>query len=122
MRWIEALTACDAATATATACFREGDFPAAGGELLEIALVECVAQTIAAAQASRERTRHGSAGPGSGMLVAVSNFEIHSPPPLGKSLHIETREIKRLGAMLLISGTVFCDDTILASGELSVYA
>src|SRR5665213_2952231 len=122
MRFINELTACDEQTATATACFGENDFAVAGGKVLESALVECVAQTVAAALGRRAQSgqgRPGGAG-ANGMLVAVSNFKIQSRPPAGKELHIEIRETRRLGPMLMVSGTISCDGQIVASGELSL--
>jgi predicted hotdog family 3-hydroxylacyl-ACP dehydratase len=122
MRWIEALTGCTETTAVATATFRAGDFAVADGAPLETALVECVAQTVAAALGQRAQTSGQPAKPGNGMLVAVSNFKIHARPPLAKTLRIEVRELKRLGLMLMISGTISCDAQIIATGELTLYA
>ena len=56
------------------------------------------------------------------MLAAVSNFKIHARAPLDQLLTIEVREVKRLGPMLLIAGTIWCADQLIASGELSLYA
>jgi predicted hotdog family 3-hydroxylacyl-ACP dehydratase len=122
MRWITALTACTATTATATACFSENDFPVMDGTVIETALVECIAQTLAAAlgQQGKEKGQAGAAG--NGMLVGVSNFKIQSRPPFGKILIIEVRERRRLGPMRLISGSISSDGQIIASGDLSVYA
>jgi predicted hotdog family 3-hydroxylacyl-ACP dehydratase len=123
MQWINALTDCTETTARATACFGENDFAVADGKVLEIALVECVAQTVAAALGQRAQSGAGKSGAAAnGMLVAVSNFKIHARPPVGKVLQIEIRETKRLGMMLLVAGTVSCDGQIVAAGELSLYA
>lgn len=123
MQWIQALTSCNDTTATATACFGEGDFAVADGKVLETALVECAAQTVAAALGRRAQSGAGKPGPAAnGMLVAVSNFKILSRPSAGQALHIEVRETKRLGPMLLVSGTISCDGQVVASGELSLYA
>ena len=128
MQWITALTDCTATTATATACFQTVDFAVADGTVIETALVECIAQTVAAALGQRAQSRDGksdAAGAGTtanGMLVAVSNFKIQSRPPVGKTLHIEIREQKRLGPMQLIAGTISCEGQLVASGELSLYA
>jgi hypothetical protein len=56
------------------------------------------------------------------MLAAVSNFQVHAPAPLGKALRIEVREVKRLGPMLMVSGTVSCEGQRIATGELTLYA
>ena len=124
MRFIDALTDCTETTAVATACFSAGSFAVANDFVLEAALVECVAQTVAAALGQRAKI-HGQSDSGiaaRGMLVAVSNFKIQSRPPLGKQLRIEIRELKRLGLMLRISGGISCDGQPIASGELTLYA
>lgn len=122
MRWIDALTECTPTTARATACFSADHFAVADGKVLETALVECVAQTIAATQGHRARLPGGSGRPTVGMLAAVANFKIHMPPPLGRTLDIEIQEIKKFGPMILVSGTIVCEGQIVAAGELTVYA
>ena len=123
MRFINALPDCTDTTATATACFGENDFAVAGGKVLESALVECIAQTAAASRRSRAQSGGPKpAAPVIGMLVAVSGFKIHSRPPAGKTLRIEIAERRQLGPMRMISGTIFCDDQIVAAGDLSLYA
>jgi predicted hotdog family 3-hydroxylacyl-ACP dehydratase len=124
MRFINALTRCDATTAAATACFEQNDFAVADGKVLESALVECIAQTVAAALGHRAQSG-GGGKPGAvpnGMLVAASNFKIVSRPSAGKTLTIEIRETKRLGPMLMIAGSISYDGQVVASGELSLYA
>ena len=124
MRFIDALVECTDTTAAATVCFRADSFAVANGFVLETALVECVAQTVAAALGQRALT-HGKsdfAVAATGMLVAVSNFKIQSRPPAGKTLRIEVRELKRLGLMLRVAGEISCDGQPIAAGELTLYA
>lgn len=122
MRWIGALTECTDTTAVATVIFPADHFAMANGAPLETALVECVAQTVAAALGQRAQASGQAAKPGNGMLVAVSNFKIHTRPPPGKTLRIEVRELKRLGLMLMISGEISDDGRLIATGELTLYA
>ena len=122
MRFVEALTDCTDTTARATAIFTADHFAVADGAVLETALVECVAQTVAAALGHRARSSEKTGAANNGMLAAVSNFKILSRPPLDKPLTIEVRELKRLGPMLLIAGTITCDGQTIATGELSLYA
>jgi predicted hotdog family 3-hydroxylacyl-ACP dehydratase len=124
MRFINVLTDCTETTAVATACFSADSFAVANGFVLEAALVECVAQTVAAAIGHRAKI-HGQSDSGiaaKGMLVAVSNFKIQSRPPAEKQLRIEIRELKRLGLMLRVSGEISSDGKSIASGELTLYA
>src|ERR1700744_70082 len=89
MQWINALIACTATTATATACFSDTDFAVADGQVLETALVECVAQTVAAALAQRAlAASQPSAVTANGMLVGVTNFKMASPARSGENLRI----------------------------------
>lgn len=122
MLWIEHLTKCTATEAAAVANFKEGDFAVANGAVLETALAECVAQTVAAAQGERAR-RSGKKGTSvGGMLAAITDFRIQARAPAGKPLQIEVRELKRFGPMLLVSGEIRCDGRLIASGQLSLYA
>jgi predicted hotdog family 3-hydroxylacyl-ACP dehydratase len=124
MRFIDALTECTETTAVAMACFRENSFAVANGFVLESALVECVAQTVAAAlgQRAKDSGQSDSGIAAKGMLVSVSNFKIQTRPPAGKTLRIEIRELKRLGLMLRIFGGIFCEGQSIATGELTLYA
>ncbi len=122
MRWIDALIACTDKTATCTARFSNGHFAVNNGAIRETALVECVAQTVAAALGFRLRTASNAQAPNNGMLVAVSNFRIVNRPPLDQTLMIEVRELKRLGPMLMIAGMITCEGRLIAQGELSLYA
>jgi|SRR6266576_1787591 len=122
MRFIDALTDCTDTTARATANFGAGHFAVADGAVLEPALVECVAQTVAAALGQRAKDRGQSGGAAHGMLIAVTNFQIQARPAAAKELYIEICELKRLGPMLMISSRILCEGQPVASGELTVYA
>lgn len=122
MRWIDALTGCADTTAQATAHFSSDHFAAAQGEVLETALVECIAQTVAAAQGYGAKARGQSGNAPGGMLAAVSNFQICCRPPVDKPLTIAVSEKKRFGPMLLVSGEISCEGKRIASGELTLYA
>lgn len=122
MLWINDLSRCTDTEATATTTFKEADFAVANGTVLETALVECMAQTVAAAHGERAR-RSGKGGANvGGMLAAVTNFQFRGRALIGKPLQIEVRELKRFGPMLLVSGEVKCDGQLIASGQLSLYA
>jgi predicted hotdog family 3-hydroxylacyl-ACP dehydratase len=121
MRWIDALIDCTPTTAVATAIFGAEHFAVANGAVLETALVECVAQTAAAALGWRGQVG-GKTGAASGMLVAITNFRVESHPASGKALRIEISERKRIDPMLLISGIISCEGKMVASGDLMLYA
>lgn len=122
MRWVDALVDCSEAAAVATVRIGEEHFALCHGVMLETALVECVAQTVAAAFGMR-MSSGGTAAPAiQGMLVAASNFKIAIVPQVGWTLTVETRELKRFGSMLLVASTVTCDGRLVATGELTLYA
>jgi 3-hydroxyacyl-[acyl-carrier-protein] dehydratase len=124
MRFIDTLVECTETTAVAKVCFGADSFAVANELVLETALVECVAQTVAAAlgQRAKDSGQSDSGIAAKGMLVSVSNFKIQTRPPAGKTLRIEIRELKRLGLMLRVSGEISYDGQSIASGELTLYA
>jgi predicted hotdog family 3-hydroxylacyl-ACP dehydratase len=85
MRWVEELLDCTDTTATATTRFTATHFAVADGAVIETALVECMAQTVAAALGQRLRANGTPGAANNGMLAAVSNFKILTPPPLGSN-------------------------------------
>ena len=121
MRFIDALIECTDTTACATACFHADDFAVADGAVLETALVECVAQTVAAAMGRRAANRGQREKGANGMLVGVSDFQIQSRPLPGTKLRIEIRELKRFDSMLMISGHISCEGQPVASGVLTLH-
>lgn len=122
MRWVEELLDCTDTTATATVRFTKTHFAVAAGSVIEAALIECLAQTVAAALGQRMQAGGKSAAANHGMLAAVSNFKIHTPPPLDQTLQVETTEVKRLGPMLMIAGKITHGEALIATGDLSLYA
>ena len=122
MRWVEELLDYTDTTATATTRFTAEHFAVADGAVIETALVECMAQTVAAARGQRMHARGTPGAANNGMLAAVSNFKILTSPPLDQTLTIEVREIKRLGPMLMIAGKISCGPELIATGDLSLYA
>ena len=122
MRWVDALVDCTETTAIATARIDANHFAVENGALLETALIECVAQTVAAALGQRMSASGQNASSNMGMLIGVSNFRIETRPKAGQMLTIETREVKRLGPMLLVAATITCEGELVATGELSFYA
>src|SRR5688500_1163712 len=97
MQWIDALTGCTDTTANAIVRFTAGHFAVTDGAVAETALIECVAQTVAAALGYRSQNSGQISRANHGMLGAVSNFRIHSPLPMEEPVLIEVRELKRFG-------------------------
>lgn len=121
MRFIDALSECTDTTACATVCFHADSFAVADGAVIETALVECVAQTVAAAMGRRGANGGQSEKSANGMLVGIGDFQIHSRALPETQLRIEIRELKRFESMLMISGNISCEGQSVASGVLTLY-
>ncbi len=124
MLWIRELTRCAETEAAGTAVFDDTSMAVADGVVIEAALVECVAQTVAAAQGRRARTsgQPPREGQPPGMLVSVKDFVVRDVARPGETLLIETRETRRFGPMMQIVGTVSCAGRVIAEMELTLYA
>ena len=122
MCWINTLIDCTDNTARAETFFPPDHFAVTNGTVQSTALIECVAQTAAAALGQRARARGDRAQPAAGMLAAISSFRIERRAAAGKALQIDVRDLKRFGPMLLVAGKVLCEGQEIASGELTLYA
>lgn len=122
MLWVDRFLECIEDGAVASARIDIDHFAVRDGYLLETALVELAAQTVALALGHRRSGNDDGEASNQGMLIGVSNFKIIAPTPVGATLDIETREVKRLGPMLLVAATITSAGQPIASGELSLYA
>jgi 3-hydroxyacyl-[acyl-carrier-protein] dehydratase len=96
-----------------------GHFPAKP-ILPGVLLIEAVAQTAAVMMGSAAPQGPGSSGGQLALLAAVNRFKFLKPVTPGQELRIETRKLTDAGPMAYISGTVWVNGEIVASGELSV--
>jgi predicted hotdog family 3-hydroxylacyl-ACP dehydratase len=119
MVMIDELTHCDQTSATAVKTFSKHDYGAAEEGVLEPALIECLAQTMAAAYGLIARS--AGEAPAIGMLVGVSNFRFHRRAAIGKILELSTSLLKRLGPLSLIKGSIRQDGVLIAEGELKFF-
>lgn len=117
MVFIDSLVAAEPGYARATMTFPEGHFAVADGRVLEPALVECVAQTMAAYLSHTTPVPEGPPG----MLAGVAGFTVRRAPRAGEPIEIEVRELKTLGPMSVVHGRISSGDETLAEGELKLY-
>lgn len=105
-----------------------GHFPAKA-ILPGVLLIEAVAQTagVMLGPAASDTANPGSASSGAGssgggvaLLAAVNRFKFLKPVTPGQQLRIETKKLTDVGRMACISGTVWVDGEMVASGELTV--
>jgi len=82
-----------------------------------VLLIEAVAQTagVMLGSVAPQVARGGVA-----LLAAVNRFKFFKPVTPGRELRIETKKLTDAGQMAYISGTVWVDGDVVASGELSV--
>jgi 3-hydroxyacyl-[acyl-carrier-protein] dehydratase len=92
-----------------------GHFP--GRPILPgVFMIEAVGQTAAVMMAAA--TTQGTIG--NALLAAVNRFKFFKPVTPGQHVRIQTAKLTEVGSMAYIEGTVFADEVIVASGELSV--
>jgi len=96
-----------------------GHFPAKP-ILPGVLLIEAVAQTAAVMLGSAAPRGADQTGGQLALLAAVNRFKFLKPVTPGQELRIETKKLTDAGPMAYISGTVWVDGEIVASGELSV--
>ena len=85
-----------------------------------VLLIEAVAQTAGVMLGSVTARGTDQTGGQLALLAAVNRFKFLKPVTPGQELRIETRKLTEAGKMAYISGTVWVDGEIVASGELSV--
>jgi 3-hydroxyacyl-[acyl-carrier-protein] dehydratase len=81
-----------------------------------VLLIEAVAQTAGVMLGSTAPQGSGELA----LLAAVNRFKFFKPVTPGRELRIETKKLTDAGKMAYITGTVYVDGEIVASGELSV--
>jgi predicted hotdog family 3-hydroxylacyl-ACP dehydratase len=123
MRMIDALTEWSDDSASGVVVFDGNHMAVHDGLVVESALVECIAQTVAAMEGAKRvacESPRGPAGEQVGMLCGVSDFAVVRRPRAGDRLEIRVQVRKRLGPMLLADGQVLCNGHIAAAGSLKL--
>jgi predicted hotdog family 3-hydroxylacyl-ACP dehydratase len=116
---IDRLVKCDENSAVATVSFSGGRYGTSGEFVDEPLLIECVAQTAAAANGLRER-KSGKT-PKIGMLVGINDFKIYSEAKCGLEIEAVTVVEKMLGSFSIVRGKVKQEGNLLAEGTLKFY-
>jgi predicted hotdog family 3-hydroxylacyl-ACP dehydratase len=119
MVMIDRLISCGDDTATAAKTFEPGGYGTEGDRVPAPALIECLAQTMAAMQGRRARESGRAAQ--FGMLVGVSGFVFHRPARCGRELTLRVKLETSLAPFLLASGEVREEDRLVAEGALKFY-
>jgi 3-hydroxyacyl-[acyl-carrier-protein] dehydratase len=85
-----------------------------------VLLIEAVAQTAGVMLGSVALGAATSTDGGVALLAAVNRFKFLKIVTPGQELRIETKKLTEAGRMAYISGTVWAEGEMVASGELSV--
>ena len=99
--------------------FQPGDYGVAGGFVSEAALIECMAQTLAAYQGHYALTRNIPPQPG--LLVGIRDARIDAAVLPGDALRIRIEITHRVGDFVVATGRVDRADETVARATLKVY-
>lgn len=103
----------------ATRTVREGDPFVENGELGDAALIECLAQTIAAGDAQHARDKGGRVI--KGFLTGLTNLKFHSRAKVGETITLEADCQKRMDGMGLFKAVAKVGQRLLAEGTFKLY-
>jgi len=85
----------------------------------EAGLMENIAQTTAAREGYNSFLENKPVS--SGYIASVKNFEIASLPKINDELITEIKIETRVFDFILISGSVYCKDKLIASCEMKIF-
>ena len=116
---LDGLVASSPVSATATKTFRKGSYGLAGPRVLEPALIECLAQTVAALHGYQDRLLNRPPSPG--MLVGLSDFVFPLPAASGTELDLHVEITNQLGPFTWAEGVARQSGKVVARGVLKFY-
>ncbi len=115
---VDKLLQCDENKAVTTFCIPQDHVMVFNGEFAEGGLMENVAQSAAAGAGYVLRHSGGHAG---GYIVSVKNFEVFGLPKVGDVLTTAVEKTGRMFGVFTISGTVSCNNALVAKCEMSIF-
>lgn len=115
---VDKLVQCEETRATTSFVVAKGNVMVSGGEFTEGGLMENVAQTAAAGASYNARNSGETV---SGYIVAVRNFEVFTLPKVNDVLTTTVEKVGRVSNMNMVSGTVSCNNVLLAKCEMSIF-
>jgi 3-hydroxyacyl-[acyl-carrier-protein] dehydratase len=98
---------------------RKGDLFVENGELPDAALIECIAQTIAAGDAQHARSKNGRVR--KGYLTGLTGLKFESRARVGERIEIEATCQRRMDGMGLFDATARVGSRILARGTFKLF-
>jgi predicted hotdog family 3-hydroxylacyl-ACP dehydratase len=115
---VDKLVSCEEMRATTNFQVAQDNIMVSDGEFTEGGLMENMAQTAAAGAGYNAGNR---SGPVSGYIVAVKNFEVFALPKVNDILTTTVEKVGCIFDMNMISGTVTCNNLVLAKCEMSIF-
>jgi 3-hydroxymyristoyl/3-hydroxydecanoyl-(acyl carrier protein) dehydratase len=106
-------------SAVAIKTFPAGSFGTDGNRVLESALIECAAQTVAALNGCNARKQGQPLA--QGMLVGVNDFEFPSCAHADVPLRIAVKIVDQFGPFCMAEGQVEQEGAVVAKGALKFY-
>ncbi|CAG0966307.1 3-hydroxyacyl-[acyl-carrier-protein] dehydratase [Gammaproteobacteria bacterium] len=98
---------------------RAGDPFVEYGELSDPALIECLAQTIAAGDAQHAREKGGRVV--KGFLTGLTNLKFHARAKVGETIELEADCLRRMEGMGLFKAVARVGQRVLAEGTFKLY-
>lgn len=98
---------------------KEGNIFCEQNVFSEAGLLENIAQTIAAGNGYKLKAAHKKTT--EGYIAGIKNFEVFTLPKLNDILITKTVLSGKIFNMLSITGTIECNDKIIASCEMKVF-
>lgn len=98
---------------------RAGDLFVDAGELPDAALIECIAQTIAAGDAQYARSKGGRVR--KGYLTGLTGVKFESRARAGETIDIEATCLRRMDGMGLFDASARVGGRVLARGTFKLF-
>ena len=99
--------------------FQPDDYGVSEGHVLVGALIETMAQAVAAMQGLAAASRGGLAP--NGMLVGVEELTVLTPVKLGRPLEILVEITRQLRPFIMADGSISQDGSLIAKGCLKFF-
>jgi len=116
---IDQLITCDEVYSSTTFLIKADNLLVEDGELSEAGIIENIAQTAAAGFGYI--TQQNKKPIAAGYIAAVKNLEIFALPKVGEIIETSVAITNQIFDVTIISGSVKCNGTLLASCEMKIY-
>lgn len=90
-------------------------------ELSESALLENMAQTVAAGNTWYQQQHANQHNPTMGFIGAIKKITIQRKPKVNEILQTQVQIIHEIGDARIADAKIFCQDILIASAELTIF-